>query len=179
MRDQLDRKLTRAQDVPFGAPVIAFDLDGTLCNNGPKINYQNGQTVKEQCRPRPFAIQRLRALWASGTCHIAVVTARNWNLSGVTHDQLRDWVGDEVFASLDVCFSDLPPLDSIPATMWYEWLLRYKARELRALDAVCYIGDTSHDAKAASDAGCDFLGAYQFSRGDRIPGLQPVSVAGA
>lgn len=169
---QAEYVLKRTQDPVMGSPVVAFDMDGTICENGPKIDFQDGLSVMNQCKPKQFVIQRIRALWASGTCHIAVITARDWKLSGVTHDQLRKWLGDEVFSNLDVVHSDLPSMKKLPAHIWYEWCKRYKARELKDLDALVYVGDTSIDQMASNLAGCSFQSAYQFGRGDAIPGLQ-------
>lgn len=168
--------LRRAQEPARDAPLVLFDLDGTICENSPEICFQDSASIAFCSKPRQMVIQRIRALWVSGTCHLGVLTARNWRQSDITHRQLKDWLGAEVYDELDVTFGDLRPEGSMSRRDWLYSLVAFKAEMLDDLEPCVYVGDAPTDERSAIEAGVPFMGVVQFSRGDRIPGLQQVPV---
>lgn len=155
-------------------PFVLFDLDGTLCENGHRIDWSSAASVAAKSRPIPKAVLRLKALHASGTCYLGILTARGPNLRDVTWDQLKEWLGP-VADALDV-FHIPEDSNGIPLREFGELVVRSKAEILGAEDATCYIGDSLWDQRACQVAGTPFMWAHEFRDGLRIPGLQPLPV---
>ena len=160
---------------PEDAPLVVFDMDGTICHNKPRLDFMDARAVLNGCRPNPVVIERLRALWESGTCHIAILTARNRSVLGeVTRSQLVQWLGPEVEDTLYAVWdSNIGGMGSIGPKMFWLSVREFKAFHLTNHQATVFIGDTSHDQEAAHVSGVAFMSAWQFANGQRIPGLQP------
>lgn len=145
--------------------LVAIDIDDTVLRHHPgKPVYESPKSVLENCRPILEACSRVEALIESGV-EVHFITGRSGLVKAATVAQLRTWISAKVTAA---------HVHVQGAWAGYEALAVHKAERLRALGAVCMVGDHAADESAAIDAGVPFLHALRFAAGDPLPGLRSV-----
>lgn len=142
------------------APLVAFDLDGTLLRVRAGVllvNFTSPASVRDGTEPDQVACALVREARASNL-GVAYVSARAEILRAVTAQQLET--------------AQLPhgPLILQARYTGAEAAIRYKAKALRELQettgcpVVLYVGDEKGDETAATLAGIPFLHATEFKR---------------
>jgi len=138
--------------------LIAFDVDGTLCEVGARADFEDGHSLLRHTRPMPAAIERVRAFVRQGG-QVRFVTARHRRLAEFTLAQLQCWIGDHVLRE-HVSLRDFDPYTPTDAALW-------KADVLRAMRPDLYVGDKPMDQTAAAIANVLFMPAEWWARGER------------
>lgn len=141
-----------------GERVLVFDLDGTLVQNGARVDWENWETFDSHCRPYLDAWRRVRQVKAQGH-GIVFLSARGPHLRGVTHDQVRRFGGQDVFQGADILIREA--WDSFVHDGRIDWTayVTWKADILADLKADLYVGDRDEDQTAAAMAGVCFMRA--------------------
>lgn len=136
--------------------LVAFDLDGTLFDVGPEVNYEDRESMRTHTRPHEAAIRRLQRLYMDGA-RVAYITGRCDHLRGFTLVQLAR--------------AGAPPGALYMQRTWsgYDVMAKYKADALRACGAILYVGDHDSDRRAAERARIAFMLADDWRRGDALP----------
>lgn len=135
------------------APLLAFDLDGTLMRHaGAGVDYEDPAALRVGVVPIVEAVARVRALAAAGAS-VAYVTGRCEHVRAVTLEHI------EAFG--------LPAGVLLMNARWegYAAMARMKAGHLESLRAAMYVGDHAADAEAARLAGVPFVQAEEFWAG--------------
>lgn len=138
--------------------VVAFDLDGTLWDVSPSIDYDDPTTILDHCTPHPRAIERVNELAKRAVFHI-YLTGRSEIARRITEAQLVAY--------------GLPPAPLIMQRQWrgYETLVHYKAAALIQWGATHHVADTTWDATASLHARIHHMHADHWRRGDPLPHL--------
>lgn len=133
--------------------VLVFDLDGTLFDTDPGINYDDPVSVLANSRPHALACELVRRFAKKGHV-VAYLTGRSFPVRGATEQQLID--------------ADLPKGELHTQPRWTGWvgMRAYKTAKLRALRATLYVGDHEEDRNAAEAANVPFLHADDFRAGN-------------
>lgn len=138
-----------------GCTVLAFDLDGTLLQGRPGLDYDDPDQVAA-LEPIEAAIRRLAALRRQGH-GIAVITGRPESMRLLTQLQVSVIAGKGV------------TLDMQTGWLGVAHLTSYKAEALRSKRASLFVGDSVSDRMAAERAGVPFMTAQDFSDGQPLP----------
>lgn len=136
-------------------PLVAFDLDGTLLEAPPGMDYDDIEAVARMA-PIEAAVRRARSLRRLGH-PIVVVTGRREELRWMTELQVAVLLGP-----------------GVPIHMQAQWrgvsgLVAMKSETLRGQGAALFVGDSVFDARAAEAAGTRFLHATAFAAGEPLP----------
>lgn len=148
------RESRRAPRAPTPAPLLAFDLDGTILNTPTGLDY-TPDSVLRRVTPNTTAIMLIRGLHATGY-RIAYVTGRGRTLNAVTQHQLER--------------AGAPPGELRMSLAWAGEgpMAVEKGAHLRSLEAAAYCGDLAPDDEAARLAGIPFVHA-DVLRAGRYP----------
>lgn len=146
--------------------VVFFDLDGTLWDVPPGIDYDDPKSVAGAATPRTDAIQRVQRLVEEGA-RVAYLTGRSEPTRDAT---LRD---------LRRCGLPDAPLHMQDAWRGYDEMVTFKRDALRAGGATHYVGDTWADKKAARLANVRFINDKGWRAGRTLPTPAPSQEAQA
>jgi phosphoglycolate phosphatase-like HAD superfamily hydrolase len=131
---------------------VISDLDGTLCNTPPGIDYDDPEQLLARCTPRLEVLQRFTALHPEH--RLSVVTARGRHVAHASRQQLQAWLPA---LGEDLRVYHRPRL-LFDARHW----VNDKAAQIRQLEGRVYIGDRPEDRAAALRAGARFLWDWEF-----------------
>lgn len=134
--------------------MMAFDIDGTLLEHPGRPDYLSEFSLS-QAHPIRQACSRVRALIDAGT-PVTFITGRSHQVRGITLQQLREHVHPDI---------DGEWLVTQATFTTYEAMVTYKAKVLRYIKAVGYVGDHTADYQAATEAGVPFLHAVEWAAG--------------
>ena len=150
----------------YRAVPVVLDIDGTVCDNGHRIDWSNPHSVERLCRPMPDAVKRVREMVFDGWLPF-FLTARGRVLFDVTFKQIREWFGHDVAQRCDLVMSSV----DVPGRLSYHdrraVAQQDKADALRDfLPGECImVGDNIDDLLAAEGAGARFMWAHDWRAG--------------
>lgn len=134
---------------------IAFDIDGTICENSPDMVHDDPLSILQHSRPKHAALSRLVKMMAAGH-DISFVTARSEKVKGATMKQLKTWL--PTVRGIDVLHRDFEPYEMMQA-------ICYKLDALRYLEPDLYVGDLPMDQTAANATSTPFMPAEWWAKG--------------
>lgn len=143
--------------------IVGFDLDGTLFDCDPAINYEDAASVRAHTQPNAAALAIVQAIAAKGR-RIVYITGRCTHVRAVTLVQLHKF--------------GFPPGRVITAKAWdgYDAMAVYKAAALRETKASLYVGDHPADRQAAQKANIPFIHADELRSGAATKALTGVDM---
>ena len=142
---------------------ICFDIDGTLCEMGADLDFDDGDSILKHTRPNHAALKQLRQLMEAG-CTVSFVTGRHEKVAWAPFRQLRLWLDRPNVAGIDILHRTFEPYEMMRCVV-------YKMDALRILNPDIYVGDLPMDQTAAAAAGVSFLPAEWFAKGHGIEHL--------
>jgi hypothetical protein len=137
---------------------IAFDIDGTICENSPEMVHDDPVSILQHSRPKHAALSRLVKMIADGHT-VSFVTARSTKVQGATRKQLKTWLPSTV--GIEVHHRDFEPYEMMQAVVFKFDALRYLTPDL-------FVGDLPMDQTAAAAAGVPFMAAEWWAKGTPI-----------
>lgn len=140
---------------------VAFDIDGTICENSPEMDHDDPLSVLKHTRPKHAALARLVKLIVDGHT-VSFVTARSHKVQGATMKQLKQWLPS--LAGVDIFHRNFEPYELMGAVL-------YKLDTLRQMEPDLYVGDLPMDQTAAAAAGVPFMPAEWWAKGIPIDAI--------
>jgi phosphoglycolate phosphatase-like HAD superfamily hydrolase len=129
--------------------LAVFDLDGTLFDVAPGIDYDSPASVLAHARPHVGACERVRDMARVGW-RIIYLSGRSEGVRGAT------------LAQIEVARLPWAPVFLQVAFRGMDEMALWKASILCAVRAAVYVGDTWADEEAAARAGVRFVHADEF-----------------
>lgn len=152
----------------FASQPVVLDIDGTICENGHRLVWDDPWSVKHGCRPFPDAQARVAAMLEAGWSP-CFVSARCSVLGGVTYRQLEAWLGPDCAQRADILLSDIDSHRGLTLVELNNWVVAEKAGLLQDLarqsPGLIYVGDTVQDVLACARAGVRFMWADRWRAG--------------
>lgn len=148
---------------------VVLDIDGTICENGHRIDWSNPGSVGRLCRPIPLAQARIASMYARGW-EPFFLSARNDDCLGVTMKQLREWLPDGLADAADVWLWEMRFSDYGTPEAFHLAVGIWKASQLDGIaelfgETGTFVGDSESDRKAAMLAGWRFMHAEDWRNG--------------
>lgn len=158
----------------YEARPVVLDIDGTVCQNGHRIDYQNPISVRQFCRAIPSAQGRVYSMRKDGWNPFFLSFRDEMVLSSTTMAQIREWFGDDVAEATELFLVKPAGLNAASGAEFREIMVYAKAKALRDIADLhdgrvgVMVGDTEMDRAAAKLAGWRFMHAVDWRAGARF-----------